>query len=113
MFVSYPRTDRSAVQPLAQALRDGGLRVFVDDREIEDFAGITATITTSLAASKTLVAYYSAAYPTRRACQWELTAAYLAARERLLGPEDPDHPTTRTVMGNLAWVERTLAASAP
>jgi tetratricopeptide (TPR) repeat protein len=80
VFVSYPWADRQAVQPLAQALRDYGLRVFVDDPEIDDFERITTTITQSLAASRVLLAYYSATYPTRRACQWELTAAYLAAQ---------------------------------
>jgi TIR domain/Tetratricopeptide repeat len=80
VFVSYAWADREAVQPLAQALREHGLRVFVDDPEIDDFERITATITGSLAASRVLLAYYSAAYPTRRACQWELTAVYLAAQ---------------------------------
>jgi hypothetical protein len=79
VFVSYPRADRDAVQALAHALREAGLTVFIDDQEIDDFARITTTITQSLAASKALLAYYSAAYPTRRACQWVLTAAYLAA----------------------------------
>jgi tetratricopeptide (TPR) repeat protein len=80
VFVSYPWADRAAVEPLAQALRDYGLRVFVDDPEIDDFDRITTRITQSLAASKVLLAYYSKRYPTRRACQWELTAAYLAAQ---------------------------------
>jgi hypothetical protein len=80
VFVSYPWADRDAVQPLAQALREHGLRVFVDDREIDDFERITTRITNSLAASRVLLAYYSATYPTRRACQWELTVAYLAAQ---------------------------------
>src|SRR5512132_3947797 len=80
VFVSYPWADRAAVPPLAQALRDHGLRVFVDNPEIEDFTRITTTITHSLAASRVLLAYYSKQYPTRRACQWELTAAYLAAQ---------------------------------
>jgi TIR domain-containing protein/tetratricopeptide repeat protein len=80
VFVSYPWADREAVQALAQALREHGLRVFVDDPEIEDFTRITTTIIDSLATSRVLLAYYSAAYPTRRACQWELTAVYLAAQ---------------------------------
>jgi tetratricopeptide (TPR) repeat protein len=79
VFVSYAWADRHSVTRLAQALRDHGLRVFVDDPEVEDFARITTTITQGLAASRVLLAYYSQAYPTRRACQWELTAAYLAA----------------------------------
>jgi tetratricopeptide (TPR) repeat protein len=80
VFVSYSWADRAAVEPLAQALREHGLRVFVDDPEIEDFSRITTTITQSLAASRVLLAYYSKTYPTRRACQWELTAVYLAAQ---------------------------------
>jgi uncharacterized protein (DUF2267 family) len=80
LFVSYARADRDPVRPLAEALRERGLRVFIDDHEIDDFARITTTITRSLAASKALLAYYSTTYPTRRACQWELTAAYLAAQ---------------------------------
>ena len=80
VFVSYTWADRAAVEPLAQALRDHRLRVFVDDPEIEDFTRITTTITQSLAASRVLLAYYSNTYPTRRACQWELTAVYLAAQ---------------------------------
>jgi tetratricopeptide (TPR) repeat protein len=80
VFVSYAWVDRDVVQPLAQALRDHGLRVFVDAPEIEDFTRITTTIIQGLAASRVLVAYYSKQYPTRRACQWELTAAYLAAQ---------------------------------
>jgi hypothetical protein len=80
VFLSYPRADRAAVQPIAQALRDHGLQVFVDAPEIEDFTRITSSITDGLAGSRVLVAYYSKQYPTRRACQWELTAAYLAAQ---------------------------------
>src|SRR5829696_8269448 len=80
LFISYARADSHAVRPLAEALRERGLRVFIDDHEIDDFARITTTITRSLAASRVLLAYYSTTYPTRRACQSELTAAYLAAQ---------------------------------
>lgn len=79
LFVSYAWADRARVGPLVAALRDCELRVFVDDSAIDDFERITTTITQGLAQSKALLAYYSAVYPTRRACQWELTAAYLAA----------------------------------
>jgi hypothetical protein len=80
VFVSCTWVDRKGVEPLAQALRDRGLRIFIDDPEIDDFARITTSIAQGLAQSKTLLAYYSATYPNRRACQWELTAAYLAAQ---------------------------------
>jgi len=82
VFVSHTWSDKdlAAVRPLAQALREQGLRVFLDEQELHDFDRITTTITHSLAISKLLVALYSAAYPRSRACQWELTAAYLAAQ---------------------------------
>jgi hypothetical protein len=53
--------------------------VFIDESEVDQFARIITTITDGLAASKVLLAWYPAAYPKSQACQWELTAAYLAA----------------------------------
>jgi hypothetical protein len=55
-----------------------GLRVWRDDTEIADLAGITRAITDGLTHAKALLAYYSESYPQRRACQWELTAAFVA-----------------------------------
>lgn len=80
VFVSYSRSDADLVIPLARALRHRGLRVFVDDTAVEDFAGITATISHALARSKALLALYSEEYPRRRACQWELTYAFQAGQ---------------------------------
>jgi uncharacterized protein (DUF2267 family) len=54
--------------------------VWFDAAEIDDFASITRAVTEGLAKSKALLAYYSKTYPLRRACQWELTAAFLAAQ---------------------------------
>jgi hypothetical protein len=82
VFVSHTWADREllpVVRALARALGDEGLRVFLDEQELARFARITTTISQSLARSKVLLAFYSAAYPKSRACQWELTAAYLAA----------------------------------
>lgn len=80
VFVSYSRSDADLVVPLARALRHRGLRVFVDDTAVEDFAGITTTISHALARSKALLALYSEEYPRRRACQWELTYAFQAGQ---------------------------------
>jgi hypothetical protein len=80
VFLSYTWADREAVTALAGALVEAHLRVFTDNPEIQTFDRITTRITGALASSKVLLAYYSATYPTRRACQWELTAAYLAAQ---------------------------------
>ncbi|KNB52500.1 hypothetical protein AC230_11100 [Streptomyces caatingaensis] len=78
--MSYSRTDADKARVLARILREQGLRVFLDDMAVDDFASITASISEALARSKTLLALYSAEYPRRRACQWELTYAYLAGQ---------------------------------
>ncbi|WP_369367404.1 TIR domain-containing protein [Streptomyces sp. CG4] len=85
VFLSYSRGDVERVRPLVRALRDGGLTVFTDETGVASFAGISDTIRRELGRSKALLAYYSAAYPEREACQWELTTAYLAG----LGEGDP------------------------
>ncbi|GAA1945975.1 hypothetical protein GCM10009738_19200 [Kitasatospora viridis] len=78
VFLSYSRADRERVAPLVDALEQAGLNVFVDHAAIPDFQPISATIREQLGRSKVLLAFYSAGYPHRPACQWELTAAYLA-----------------------------------
>ncbi|MFB8139754.1 tetratricopeptide repeat protein [Streptomyces parvus] len=80
VFVSYSRSDAQKIAALVPALRTAGLRVFVDDTAVDDFASITATITEALSRSKVLLAVYSTEYPQRRACQWELTYAYLSGQ---------------------------------
>uniref|UniRef100_A0AAU3HZN2 FxSxx-COOH system tetratricopeptide repeat protein n=1 Tax=Streptomyces sp. NBC_01393 TaxID=2903851 RepID=A0AAU3HZN2_9ACTN len=79
VFFSYPRADRAAVLPLVEALRDAGVGVFLDESGIDEFEGITDEIRSALAGARLFVAYYSTAYPTRPACQWELLTAFRAA----------------------------------
>ncbi len=80
VFLSHAWADGERPQQLADALTQAGLRVWFDAAEINDFASITRAVTEGLAKSKALVAYYSNTYPLRRVCQWELTAAFLAAQ---------------------------------
>src|SRR5271166_4095736 len=80
VFLSHAWADGERPQQIADALTKAGLRVWFDAAEINDFASITRAVTEGLAKSKTLLAYYSKTYPLRRACQWELTAAFLAAQ---------------------------------
>src|SRR5208337_3682556 len=80
IFLSHAWADGERPQQLADALTQAGLRVWFDAAEINDFASITRAVTEGLAKSKGLLAYYSKPYPLRRACQWELTAAFLAAQ---------------------------------
>jgi hypothetical protein len=80
VFVSYAHADKNEVQLIAQALRKTGLRVWIDEDRLKPFETIQHSIEQGLANSKVFLAYYSSAYPTRRACQWELTAAFIAAQ---------------------------------
>ena len=80
VFVSYRWSDARLLDRVVPSLLDHGLRVFVDDTAVDDFTSISATITRALARSKVLLALYSAEYPRQRACQWELTYAYLAGQ---------------------------------
>lgn len=90
IFLSHAWADGDRPRQIADALRDAGLRVWFDANEINDFESITHAVNTGLAKVKALLAYFSKTYPIRRACQWELTAAFLAgeaegdARRRVL-----------------------------
>jgi hypothetical protein len=90
VFVSYASPDEDAVQAIVDALRARGLSVWFSASSVDDFTSITKAIERGIAHARAMVVYYSAIYPQRRACQWELTTAYLAAqregdpRERLL-----------------------------
>src|SRR5262249_17553898 len=102
LFVSYRRKNFDRVLPLVVALRERGLRVWLDQSSIHEFDPITDDIRRGLAHSKAFLAWYSKDYPKSRPCQMELTASFIAAqqrgdvRERILvvNPE----PGTRHVM---------------
>jgi len=80
VFMSYAHADRERVLALRDALAAAGLKVWLDEQGIDTFESISLAIERGLAHSRALLAFYSGAYPTRRACQWELTAAFLAAQ---------------------------------
>lgn len=80
IFLSYTHADKVAVTALRDALVARDLRVWLDEDRIEPFASISHGVEQGLANSAALVAYYSHSYPASRACQWELTAAFLAAQ---------------------------------
>jgi tetratricopeptide (TPR) repeat protein len=89
-FLSYAHADRVEAEALRAALERRGLDIWLDGTELQTFESITRAIERGLRHAKALVALYSTSYPTRRACQWELTWAFLAAqrhgdpRERVL-----------------------------
>ena len=80
IFLSYPHADKVKVAKICKALHDKGLKVWIDESDIPDYASITQSIVGGLARSRVLLAYYSRNYAQSRACQWELTAAFLAAQ---------------------------------
>jgi tetratricopeptide (TPR) repeat protein len=79
VFVSHHHVDAAPVQALADALTKRGVRVRLGEQDVADPPGIARRIHQELAQAKALVAYYSRAYATRRACQWELAAALIAS----------------------------------
>src|SRR5664280_1762520 len=82
VFLSWTRADTDRSGPLGQlvdALRSAGVPVWIDDGEIGPFDGIPDAVRDGLSQAKVLLAWYSHAYPTRRACREELTLALLAA----------------------------------
>jgi hypothetical protein len=80
VFLSYPHADHEEVMQICEALRARELTVWMDESDIPDYASITRSIVDGLARSRVLLAYYSRNYSRSRACQWELTAAFLAAQ---------------------------------
>ncbi|MEU6198634.1 toll/interleukin-1 receptor domain-containing protein [Streptomyces sp. NPDC047061] len=92
VFLSFGGHDRAQAERIAQALRGRGLNVFLDE-DIRTGQRVTETIERALAMSRLLLVYYSAGYPSRYACQFELTAALLA------GQREGD-PTGRVVVIN-------------
>jgi len=80
VFFSYPHKDAREINLILEALRARGLNVWIDHSEIRDYASITRSITEGLAHSRVLMAYFSLNYAHSRACQWELTAGFLAAQ---------------------------------
>jgi hypothetical protein len=93
VFLSLGGLDRASGRRLAAHLRVEGLRVFVDEDDIEFFKGITQQIHDALSASKVLVVYYSCSYSLRPSCQLELTAAFLAGQSQ-------GNPVARIVVVN-------------
>lgn len=101
IFVSFSHLDSVPVRSLVAALRDRGLAVWMYETDVADHESITRAIVQGLARSKALLAYYSTSYPRSRPCQWELTAAFLAAQREgqperrvlVVNPEEgrPDH----------------------
>src|SRR5262245_41646991 len=80
LFFSYRWHDLPKAQALLDALEAQGVRVWRDETDIPDGSSITANVLEGIGSSKALLAFYSSTYGDSRACQQELTTAYLAAQ---------------------------------
>ena len=99
VFISYRRKDKERVLPLVRALEAESVSVWLDQSEINEFAPITAEIRTGLSECKALLAWYSSEYPKSRACQMELTAAFIAGQRE-------GEPRHRVLVVNLVILPR-------
>ncbi|MFJ6677393.1 TIR domain-containing protein [Actinosynnema sp. NPDC091369] len=113
VFLSFSGEDRSTVRELKDALTAAGLKAFLDEDDIRFSHNISDDVQEALRRSKTMLIYYSASYPTRSACQFELHHTYLSAlrtgevAKRLLvvNPEDPatEHLLPLDLMTHRYW----------
>jgi tetratricopeptide (TPR) repeat protein len=88
VFISWTRADTDdGPARLAAALEAAGLSVWIDNEQVRPFDPIPDRVREGLSRAKVLVAWYSAAYPTRRACREELTLTLLAAENAGQGPQ--------------------------
>jgi hypothetical protein len=87
IFFSYRRHDLLRAQPLLDALRSAGLRVWWDESAIDEGVSITKEIREGMASSKVLLAFYSSTYPLSGACQEEIISAWLAAEHAREPPQ--------------------------
>ncbi|MFT5682181.1 MAG: tetratricopeptide (TPR) repeat protein [Myxococcota bacterium] len=79
LFISHRSTERERVRPLVAAMEVRGVRVWLDERHIDDFTpDIRERIREGLGRCRALLALATAAWWQSRACQWELTAAAVA-----------------------------------
>lgn len=80
IFISHSHRDLARVEKLVAALDRASVTHWIDRREIDAGDSIQQCIDTGLAQSDALLAWFSRDYPRLRACQWEITAALIAAR---------------------------------
>ena len=126
VFVSHAWVDQSAsrVQDnprrgLAPVLRDTlarqGVTVFYDEQDVEELDDIEQRIRAGISAAALFVCWYSDAYRSRRACNWELAAALAtdASRVVVVNPETGlDHVLPDSLRGSLVAAARDAADDA-
>src|SRR5947208_4222918 len=95
VFLGHATVDKVAgVRDFADRLKERGLRVFVDEREIAEYGSITREVEQAIEGSLAFVAWYSTEYPARRACQLELRRS----EEHTSELQSPDHLVCRLLL---------------
>ena len=80
LFISYSRRNKEQVYPLADALAQAGIDIWIDREEIDPLDDFPARIRDGLARSHALLAWYSPEYAQSSYCQKELTAAWICTQ---------------------------------
>ena len=80
LFISYSRRNKEQVYPLADALAQAGIEIWIDREEIDPLDDFPARIRDGLARSHALLAWYSPEYAQSSYCQKELTAAWICTQ---------------------------------
>jgi len=81
LFISYRHSQIEMGRQVETQLLQAGLDVFRDEREIEPTESISAAVKQGLADSHAMLILLSEDYSRSRYCQWELTAAFIAAQQ--------------------------------
>ena len=120
LFISHRSGEKAALQPLRDALTARGMRLWVDDAEIEPFSpDIARHIERGLAKSRAVLAWATPDWRASRGCQWELTAAAVASEALGDGPAGrllmvcPQGlgPVPEALRGARHWVDPSDAAA--
>lgn len=82
VFISYSRKDKDAVAEFKELLEKANISVWLDTDRVSAGENFTQCIAEQLPNCRGLIAWYSPDYRDSRACQWELTSAYLASQQK-------------------------------
>lgn len=82
VFVSYSRVDRQAAKWIAKALAQKGLRVFIDDAEIDVGSSWQQAIFDALEGCRATVVLYSPDFTKSKVCKDEFNIAMILRRRK-------------------------------
>ena len=81
LFVSYPRSQKQAVEAACAALGDCGVQVWLDAQDIDPFDDFSERIRQGLALSQAVLLWWSAGYAESDFCMQEFRLAWQWARQ--------------------------------